>query len=205
MMYTPSRPKSIADWPHCVVSRQNIRASLTSNACVSRFSQAKLVEDFFHGAGRIREFLFAVASVLKPFPLTPDARAALHHRRRVVKHMAEPCERNSAEKQRVAQQHQREKCRAAQDALGPLQHGRRQPVARQKRKHGESRLGEQQIERLQRALVEQVVVTGWAFHKNAATASKTMAVPTRRFENCAGPNISPPKSPEPRPARPAAR
>src|SRR5208282_1971248 len=108
--------------------------------------------DYFEQAGGRP----AVLTGVKPIPSA--ARAALHRRRRVVKHIAKPCKRNSAEKQRVAQQHQREKCRAAQDALGPLQHGRRQPVARQKRKHGESRLGEQQIERLQRALVEQLVV-----------------------------------------------
>ena len=98
----------------------------------------------------------AVLTGTKPIPSA--ARAALDRRCRVVKHIAKPCERNAAEKKRVAQQHQREKCRAAQNALGPLQHGRRQPVAWQKREHGESRPGEQQIERFEGALVEQLVV-----------------------------------------------
>jgi len=52
-----------------------------------------------------------------------------------------------------------EKC-VVRDALGPLQHGRGQPVARQEREHREARLGEQPVERLQRALVQQVVVHG---------------------------------------------
>ena len=48
MMYTPSRPNSITDWPHCVVSRQNMRMSLTASARASRLSQKNAPKDFFH-------------------------------------------------------------------------------------------------------------------------------------------------------------
>ena len=85
------------------------------------------------------------------------ARAALHRRRRVVEQTAEARERNAAEKQRVAQQHQRKKHRAAQDAFRPLQHRRRQPEARQEREQRETRLGQQLVEGLQRAFVEHLV------------------------------------------------
>ena len=114
----------------------------------------KFRENHFEQAGGVSVF----AAGAEPAQFESVAAAALHRRRGVVKQRAEAREGEAAEKQRVAQQHQREEGRAAQDALGPLQHGGRKPVAGQKRKHREMRLGQQLVERLERPLVEQFVV-----------------------------------------------
>src|SRR6202041_1295843 len=76
--------------------------------------------EFFAEADWIGEYFMALGGGAKPFPLTPDAGAALDAGRGIVIKIAQAREREKAKEQHIAQQHEEEKSRELQRALGPL-------------------------------------------------------------------------------------
>ena len=99
-----------------------------------------------------------------PKPVFSRAAApALHGGGGIVKEFAKPGEGDAAKKQGVAEEHGGKEDGLARDAFGPLQHGRGKPVAGEEREQGETGFGEQPVQRLQRPLVQQLVVHGIGF------------------------------------------
>ena len=120
-----------------------------------------MVGEFFAEADGIGEFFFALGGGAEPFPLAPDAGAALHASRGgVVAQIAEAGEGEKAEEQDVAEEHEGEKTGESERAFGPLQNAGGKPVAGQKRELREAGFLEELVKDGEDAGFEHFVADG---------------------------------------------
>ena len=97
----------------------------------------------------------------EPIPMAEDCAAALDGGGGGVEGFAKFCEGEEAEKEGVAEEDEREKYCAGESAFGPIQDAGGKPVARERGKHGETRLHEHAIEDGENAGFEHFVGDGF--------------------------------------------